>query len=238
MPLNVLGASSVRGMPSLEHPREPALWVYPLAALRSRGLYSAYAGIAVVKKNTPPTSGWLANAIHLPSPNFDARPKAVDIEAIILHSISLPPGQYSWPKDVDPEQHPVVQFFQNRLEVDEHPFYAEIQHLCVSSHFVILRDGTLLQCVSTAERAWHAGESFCLGRPCANDFTIGVELEGWDESDDGFESEQYDTLKALIKDLQIEYPKILTDNLFSHSDIAQGRKQDPGPFFEWSRVLA
>jgi AmpD protein len=159
------------------------------------------------------------------SPNFDERPAGSAIELLVIHAISLPPGEFGGPA--------IEALFMNRLDPATHPYYAGIAHLRVSAHFLIRRDGTLVQFVPCTQRAWHAGESSWRGRSRCNDFSIGVELEGADEVP--FEGAQYDTLGALTAALAAVYPLV---EAVGHSDIAPGRKTDPGPFFDWSRFNA
>ena len=175
------------------------------------------------------TTGLVEQATFMASPNCDDRPQNAFPEAIIVHSISLPPGEYG--------NGYVQDFFCNQLNTDEHPYFTEIGHLTVSSHFFIQRDGALTQFVPTHQRAWHAGESMCLSKPAANNFSIGVELEGLDTGSDGYTDEQYQTLKELIDCLRKEYIEIGTNNIFAHSDIAPGRKTDPGPYFDWNKII-
>jgi N-acetyl-anhydromuramoyl-L-alanine amidase len=158
-----------------------------------------------------------------PSPNCDARPVAMPIELIVLHNISLPPQEFGGPGIVD--------LFLNRLQPDVHPYYAGITHLRVSAHFLIRREGELIQFVACAQRAWHAGISNWRGRERCNDFSIGIELEGADEIP--FEEAQYQRLRALLGVLKARYP---IASVAGHSDIAPGRKTDPGPTFDWSRI--
>jgi AmpD protein len=158
------------------------------------------------------------------SPNQDERPPGTEITLLVLHSISLPPGEYGGDA--------IERLFTNRLDPAAHPYFAEVAALRVSSHFLIRRDGELLQFVPVARRAWHAGVSSWRGRERCNDFSIGVELEG---ADDGpFTDEQYARLARLVADLRRALP--LRD-LAAHSDVAPGRKTDPGPGFDWPRLL-
>lgn len=173
------------------------------------------------------TTGLVGEADFQPSPNCDPRQHHQTVEAIIVHSISLPPGEYG--------NSYVADLFLNRLDPAKHPYFEQIHHLKVSSHFFIERDGQIIQFVPTTKRAWHAGESVCLGKAMVNDFSIGIELEGWDEGDDGFTQMQYQSLNRLISLLKQEYAGI-QGNIFAHSDIAPGRKQDPGPYFDWDKV--
>lgn len=165
--------------------------------------------------------GWCRQAQHRPSPNFDARPAAMDIELLVIHNISLPPGQFGGPYIAD--------LFSNCLNCDSHPYFDQLRTLRVSSHFLIRRDGGLIQFVSANERAWHAGVSSFAGRERCNDFSIGIELEGSDFIP--FEERQYHTLAELTVALQRRYTlRAVT----GHQDIAPGRKTDPGPFFDWN----
>ncbi|MFT4172400.1 MAG: 1,6-anhydro-N-acetylmuramyl-L-alanine amidase AmpD [Rhodocyclaceae bacterium] len=170
--------------------------------------------------------GWWASARHVVSPNCDARPGDESPSLIVIHAISLPPDQFGGPG--------IEQLFTNTLDAAEHPYYAGIHTLRVSAHFVIRRDGTLLQFVPTHARAWHAGVSSWQGRERCNDFSIGIELEGCDTLP--FHVEQYEALAALVAGLRAQYPTLV--DIAGHSDIAPGRKTDPGPFFEWPRFLS
>lgn len=170
-----------------------------------------------------PINGLLAEARYAPSPNCDIRPPQAVVAALIVHAISLPPGHFGGDA--------IEQFFQNRLPAGGHPYFAAIARLKVSAHFLIRRDGELIQFVPTTHRAWHAGQSSCLGRPRVNDFSIGVELEGCD--DRHFDAPQYAVLADLTRALMAAYPAITRERLFGHSDIAPGRKTDPGPCFDW-----
>ena len=167
--------------------------------------------------------GWLAGARRLPSPNCDARPEGAAIELIVIHNISLPPGVF----DGDA----VIDLFTNRLDWDAHPYYQGIRGLEVSAHFFIRRDGTLIQFVPCTLRAWHAGVSSWQERERCNDFSIGIELEGTDDLP--FTEAQYATLIPLVQSLQQAYP---IQAVVGHSDIAAGRKTDPGPHFAWQRL--
>lgn len=168
--------------------------------------------------------GWVSGARALPSPNFEARPAGAIPTLIVVHNISLPPGQFGG--------RAIADLFLNRLDCDAHPYYdAHLRGLRVSSHFVIRRDGELEQFVSCDARAWHAGVSNFFGRGRCNDFSVGIELEGAD--DQPFEPAQYTTLASLVVALAAHYP---IEALAGHSDIAPGRKTDPGPHFDWARV--
>ncbi|QLF93310.1 1,6-anhydro-N-acetylmuramyl-L-alanine amidase AmpD [Pseudomonas sp. ABC1] len=171
------------------------------------------------------TTGWFHGVCHCPSPNFNQRP-AGEVSLLVIHNISLPPGCFGTGK--------VQAFFSNRLSPDEHPFYETIKELRVSAHFLIERDGVVTQFVSCLERAWHAGVSSFDGREACNDFSIGIELEGTDEAP--FSEAQYDVLIELAKALQVQFPAITPERVCGHSDIAPGRKTDPGPAFDWSRL--
>lgn len=171
-----------------------------------------------------PASGWCQGVCHCPSPNFNARPNG-EISLLVIHNISLPPGQFATGK--------VQAFFQNRLDVTEHPYFEGIRELRVSAHFLIERDGSVIQFVSCLDRAWHAGVSSFEGRDTCNDFSLGIELEGTDELP--FTDAQYQALIALTRQLQAAYPAITPHRICGHSDVAPGRKTDPGPAFDWTR---
>ena len=168
-------------------------------------------------------AGLAACAEFIDSPNQDARPDLTDISLVVIHNISLPPQQYGGEG--------ILQLFTNRLDPSAHPYYAEIHQLKVSSHFLIRRDGRLLQFVPCGQRAWHAGASQWQGRERCNDFSVGIELEGSDF--DAFEEAQYATLNRLLEAIRQRYP---IRGIVGHSDIAPGRKTDPGPCFDWSKV--
>jgi len=170
-------------------------------------------------------SGLVAEALYLPSPNCDERPADAAIELLVIHNISLPPGEFCGDAIID--------LFLNRLDPDAHPYYKDIAALRVSSHFLIRRDGVLLQFVPCAMRAWHAGRSLWCGRERCNDFSVGIELEGSDDT--AFSDAQYESLNGLARVLYSRYPIKAS---VGHSDIAPGRKTDPGPNFSWSRYFA
>ncbi len=170
--------------------------------------------------------GWLSEARAVPSPNFDARPAGLDIDLVVIHAISLPPGQFGGPY--------IEQLFTNRLAPAEHPYFAGVHGLRVSAHFLITRDGQLLQFVDIFARAWHAGESQWQGRTRCNDFSVGIELEGCDELP--FEDAQYARVTALLHSLFVRLPALNATRLVGHSDIAPRRKTDPGPHFDWPRM--
>jgi N-acetyl-anhydromuramoyl-L-alanine amidase len=169
-------------------------------------------------------NGWCKRALILPSPNFNARPNGVVVDLLVIHNISLPAGQFS--RGVD---NYIADLFLNQLDCDAHPSFESLRGLEVSSHFVIARDGALMQFVSTHDRAWHAGVSSFEGRVGCNDFSIGIELEGCDELP--FEPDQYATLYALTLALGRHSPTLA---IVGHQDIAPVRKTDPGPCFDWS----
>lgn len=168
--------------------------------------------------------GWLAEARRVPSSNCDDRPPGTEVSLLLVHSISLPPGEYGGDA--------IERLFTNRLDPAAHPYFQEIAGLKVSAHFLVRRDGELVQFVPVTKRAWHAGASAWRGRAACNDFSIGVELEGTD--DGAFEEAQYRALEALIARLRAALP--LRD-VAAHSDVAPGRKTDPGPAFAWQRLL-
>ncbi|MFN7085912.1 MAG: 1,6-anhydro-N-acetylmuramyl-L-alanine amidase AmpD [Burkholderiales bacterium] len=169
--------------------------------------------------------GTVATVRQVPSPNCDERPPGVPVELLVVHNISLPPGNFGGPGIVD--------FFTNRLDPAAHPYYATIAGLRVSAHFLIRRDGEVIQFVPCDRRAWHAGASMWRGRSGCNDFSIGIELEGSDDTP--FEDAQYARLAELAYMLRRHYPII---DIVGHSDIAPGRKTDPGPHFDWGRFRA
>ncbi len=170
-------------------------------------------------------TGLLDDCIQCPSPNKDARPEATAIDLIVVHSISLPPGEYG--------NDSIERFFQNQLDRNKHPYFEEIHEMQVSSHLLIKRTGEVVQFVPFHERAWHAGQSDYQGRERCNDFSIGIELEGTDS--DTFEDAQYVQLAKIITTLQTTYPHI-SDNITGHSDISPGRKLDPGSGFDWGKL--
>jgi AmpD protein len=182
---------------------------------------------AIPLRNSPSGAlwdqGWYRFAARLPSPNFGPRPSGAKIDLIVLHSISLPPGQYGGPE--------VAQLFTNQLDWTAHPYFKAIEGMTVSAHFFIRRNGDLQQFVSTLDRAWHAGVSSYRGRDNCNDDSIGVELEGLEG--DPFEAPQYDTLCALCTTLLQAFP---IAHVAGHEHIAPGRKADPGTGFNWSTL--
>lgn len=173
-----------------------------------------------------PDDGVISPAKQCPSPNQDSRPDGCEPDLIIIHGISLPPGEFGGPS--------VEQFFTNRLDWDAHPYFAEIRGMKVSSHLFIRRDGSLLQFVPFSQRAWHAGESRFRDREDCNDYSIGVELEGDDETP--YTNEQYAELIKVIDALKTTYRSICTRRIAGHCDVAPDRKSDPGPAFDWLRL--
>jgi AmpD protein len=165
-------------------------------------------------------------ARQCPSPNCDDRPASAAPELLVIHSISLPPGEFGGPE--------VEQLFTNQLDWDAHPYFGEIRGLEVSSHLLIRRDGELVQFVPLTKRAWHAGASSFRGRDCCNDYSIGIELEGEDETP--YTDEQYRVLADLCRAVLSAYPSLSGREIAAHSDIAPGRKTDPGPAFDWLRL--
>ena len=170
--------------------------------------------------------GWLTDARRVPSPNCEPRPHDCAPDLLVIHNISLPPGEFGGDA--------IEALFCNCLDWDAHPFYDEIRGLRVSSHLLIRRDGELVQFVSCNERAWHAGQSSFQGRENCNDFSIGIELEG--DDDTPYTDAQYESLAEVTTRLMAAYP-IDTTRIAGHSDIAPGRKTDPGPAFDWPRYL-
>ncbi len=169
--------------------------------------------------------GWLQGARRAPSPNFGPRPGSGAVELLVVHNISLPPRCYGGDC--------IERFFTNRLDWDEHPYFDEIRGVEVSAHLLVRRDGEVVQFVNFGDRAWHAGESCFAGRSNCNDFSVGIELEGAD--DDPYTDAQYAALSAVTRLLVAHYPQMSTENIVGHSDIAPGRKTDPGPAFDWQR---
>lgn len=166
--------------------------------------------------------GQLIGARQVASPNYNQRPEQTEIQLVVVHNISLPPSQFGGGY--------IEQFFQNRLDWSQHPYFQSIEGMQVSAHLLILRSGEVLQFVNFNDRAWHAGRSTYLGKKECNDYSIGIELEGSDDLP--FDEVQYAVLAQVTAALQAAYPKIL-QHLAGHSDIAPGRKTDPGPFFDW-----
>ena len=168
-------------------------------------------------------SGWLRRARAVRSPNCGPRPEGSVVDLVVLHSISLPPGQYGGDA--------IERLFTDRLDWSAHPYYEMIRGLAVSAHFLVRRDGTLVQFVSCDERAWHAGRSSWRDRDGCNDFSIGVELEGLEG--DAFDDCQYPVLAALLDSVAARYPIV---DVAGHEHVAPGRKRDPGAGFDWARL--
>jgi AmpD protein len=169
---------------------------------------------------------WLDEATHIRSPNFDARPDAGDISLIVVHCISLPPGEFGGPF--------IEQLFCNRLDPGAHPYFEDIYRLKVSAHLLIGRCGQIVQYVAFDKRAWHAGVSEYRGRERCNDFSVGIELEGTDSG--AFDDRQYRALSEAIETLLRHYPGLSKQRIVGHSDIAPGRKTDPGAGFDWAKL--
>ena len=168
--------------------------------------------------------GWFSGVRRVASPNFDARPAGMPVSLLIIHNISLPPDEFGGTG--------VERLFTNTLDIEEHPYYEKLRGVKVSAHFFIRRNGEIVQFVSCHRRAWHAGVSLWRGRARCNDFSIGIELEGSDFVP--FDDAQYKSLRYLTRRLRRAYP---VGDIAGHSDVAPGRKTDPGPRFDWSRYL-
>jgi AmpD protein len=167
--------------------------------------------------------GWLRGVPRRTSPNFGPRPAGAHVDLVVIHSISLPPGEYGGDA--------IERLFLNRLDWDRHPYYEQIRGLEVSAHFVVRREGRMLQFVSCDERAWHAGKSVWRGRADCNDYSIGIELEGLEG--EPFEAAQYEALARLLAAIAKRYPIAA---VAGHEHIAPGRKNDPGAGFDWPRL--
>ena len=166
--------------------------------------------------------GWCREIARAACTNFDARPIDAEISLLVIHNISLPPGHFGGDS--------IEALFANTLDCDAHPYFEQLRGLKVSAHFLVRRDGSVLQFVATSQRAWHAGASQFNGRDRCNDFSIGIELEGSD--DQTFADAQYQTLASLTQALALHHP---LSHVVGHEHIAPGRKTDPGPFFDWQR---
>lgn len=190
--------------------------------------------------SAPPRSAanpaWFVDEQHLlqpaarcvASPHHDARPDPDDISLVVIHNISLPPGEFGGPW--------IDALFRGRLDADAHPYFRGIATLRVSAHLCIFRDGEVTQYVPFDRRAWHAGASNWQGRECCNDFSVGIELEGSDDC--AFAAVQYRRLAQVLRALFARYPRLDSRMMAGHSDIAPGRKTDPGPHFDWTRLHA
>ena len=179
-----------------------------------------------VKYAVSPGAGLIRPATQCPSPNQDERPEGSEPELVIIHGISLPPGEFGGPY--------IESLFTNCLDCTAHPYFREIEGMQVSSHLLVRRDGELIQFVPFERRAWHAGLSQFRGRSCCNDYSIGIELEGTDDTP--YTDEQYKQLVAVIQAIIATYPKISARRIAGHCDVAPGRKTDPGPAFNWLRL--
>ncbi len=173
-----------------------------------------------------PGAGILRPAAQCPSPNQDDRPDDMQPRLVIIHSISLPPGEFGGPH--------IESLFTNNLDWSAHPYFREIEGMKVSAHVLIRRDGDVIQFVPLQRRAWHAGLSSFRGESCCNDYSIGIELEGTDESP--YEDAQYECLVAVLTAIMESYPAIDIRQIAGHCDVAPGRKTDPGPAFDWLRL--
>jgi AmpD protein len=171
--------------------------------------------------------GWLMSAVRRSSPHHNSRPDRSDIDLLVIHCISLPEGNYGGPW--------IDQLFMGELATDAHPSFKSLEGIRVSSHLLIRRDGEVLQYVAFPRRAWHAGVSSWQGRENCNDFSIGIELEGTDQSE--FTDAQYAQLVQVTRALMDQYPAIQRDHITGHQHIAPGRKTDPGSGFDWNRYL-
>jgi len=171
-------------------------------------------------------NGWLTTTDRINSPNCDDRPDAGIIDLVVIHDISLPPGQYGGPY--------IDQLFTNKLNKDDDPYFEQIADMRVSSHLLIRRTGVITQYVPFDRRAWHAGQSCFDGRERCNDFSIGIELEGCDDLP--YDDAQYRALAEVLQSLMQYYPAITRERICGHSTIAPGRKTDPGPAFDWGRL--
>jgi AmpD protein len=170
---------------------------------------------------------WLTDVTRIPSPNFDDRSDPLDISLVVIHCISLPPGQFG--------NHYIDRLFCNQLDPGDHAYFKEVYQLTVSAHLLIKRDGSCVQYVPFDKRAWHAGKSIYKGREQCNDYSIGIELEGTEFVD--YTDQQYSQLAAVIRTLLKTYPNLSTQRITGHSDIAPERKLDPGASFDWQRLF-
>ncbi len=173
----------------------------------------------------PDAGGWFSGVRRIASPNYDRRTPGMAVDLLVIHNISLPPGEFGGDA--------IIRLFTNTLDTAQHPFYAQLEGLKVSAHFLIRRDGEIIQFVACGKRAWHAGVSNWRGRSRCNDFSIGIELEGDDYQP--FAEPQYASLARLTRRLCSCYP---IRSITGHSDIAPERKTDPGPCFEWQQYFS
>ena len=189
---------------------------------------SAGSAPAAAQVRIDPATGLVTHTRQVLSPHFDARPAGVDPALIIVHGISLPPGEFGGPW--------IDRLFSGNLPPEVHPFFQGLKGWRVSAHALIGRDGAITQYVPFGARAWHAGRSHYQGREACNDFSIGIELEGTDEI--AYTDAQYAALAALIAALLATYPTLSAEHVVGHSDVAPQRKTDPGASFEWPRLRA
>lgn len=201
--------------------------------MKAQGLASDTASCTVVPLAVDRATHRLARAAYLPSPNSDERPDPSDLSLLVIHNISLPPDEFGGGPDGSPDKNYIDALFLNGLDPAAHPYFATIAELRVSAHLCIFRDGRITQYVPFDRRAWHAGASRWQGRERCNDFSIGIELEGSDTQP--FADAQYAELIAATKALLAAYPRLSCSAITGHSDIAAGRKTDPGPYFDWPR---
>lgn len=171
---------------------------------------------------------WLRGALPRPSPNCNDRPRQDDIGLVVIHGITVPPGQFGTGL--------VEALFLNTLDLTSHPAFADLEGVRVSAHLFIDRDGAVTQFVPFHRRAWHAGVSSFGGRENCNDFAIGIELEGTDDAP--YDDAQYERLTGVLQALFLRYPQLSPSRVVGHAEIAPGRKTDPGPAFDWQRLLA
>ncbi len=205
-----------------ESPAKPqAMQQCPHCGLRFPGHEGVGAYCSLEHQQSIDPKGWWGAAQWVKSPNYDERPAGMPIELVLIHHISLPPGEFG--------QNFIADFFQNKLDPEAHPYFQQIADQQVSSHFLIRRDGQVQQFVSTLHRAWHAGASDFFGRSRCNDFSIGIELEGTEDLP--FQPAQYASLKELVSALKKKFPIAA---YAGHSDVAPGRKKDPGVHFDWN----
>ncbi|HGG58483.1 MAG TPA: 1,6-anhydro-N-acetylmuramyl-L-alanine amidase AmpD [Gammaproteobacteria bacterium] len=181
---------------------------------------------SIRKLDVDTRTGLMGGARYAPSPNCDDRPSGEEISLVVIHGISLPPGEFGGDE--------VEAFFQNRLDASAHPYFREIEGLRVSAHLFIRRDGRIVQFVPFHRRAWHAGESCYAGRTGCNDFSIGIELEGTDDL--AYSDQQYAVLNEVLRSLFTSYKRLDNHSVVGHCHVSPGRKTDPGPAFDWKRI--